>query len=210
MGNNRKLNRPLVVVERHWHFEGCYTAKPLSSSRKRHKNTGFWTQERGIMISTWQFGHGAFGNMEFQHICSVSTSQDGFIQRWIANEFKVKRWKNIVVLMVSRSLSHCYITWQTHCHQRKAMPAVIHRISNLSSWCISALCRENKTFLISDSVTCIEQRNKDALTHVTKMKRNLNFNEPNYSADPTDHQSELEPEYWTAQMKTNNPLSITL
>lgn len=55
MGNNRKWNRPLVVVERHWHFEACYTAKPLSSSRKTQKYRLLDKREGNKWFCTWQF-----------------------------------------------------------------------------------------------------------------------------------------------------------
>lgn len=78
MGNNRKLNRPLVVVERHWHFEACYTAKPLSSSRKRHKNTGFWKLKRGINYFHWTVWWRGRSKAK-PNISSFCTCQGGFV-----------------------------------------------------------------------------------------------------------------------------------
>lgn len=39
----RKWDGPLLAVDRHWRLGGCYTGKPLLSSRKTKADAGFWT-----------------------------------------------------------------------------------------------------------------------------------------------------------------------
>lgn len=84
MGNNRKLNRPLVVAERHWHFEGCYTAKPLSSSRKRHKNTalGNWRGEQNDSYWHWTgWLRGRLKDDDLQYILQTFSATRGGCRR---------------------------------------------------------------------------------------------------------------------------------
>lgn len=75
------------MVERHWHFEGCYTAKPLSSSRKRHKNIGFWKQEGNkfipVLLNSLAMGQIEMLNFIITFVV-LSTFQGGFISSWPA------------------------------------------------------------------------------------------------------------------------------